>query len=348
MNPLPPSDRAAPWLTSSHFSALPAEDRPLDLKRTAADASVAADVALVDWSTLMSAVKCRLERLVVGPLFVSQPSSESKAPLAQAGWLAQAVQPVQSAQLAQLAQLADGVRQCVAALDQLQATLERELARRPWLELEVFDLQTGLSQARAELAGTRAGEQQARDLSLHDGLTALPNRHHFRDRLDLALGKPSAKPASLAVFVLDVDDFKQVNDLHGQPAGDDLLRIVASRLARSLRAEDMVCRWGPNEFAGLLLGDIGAGSLVGLAEKLLNAVGAPVRIGPLTVRIRPSIGLAVATAAGTSAGVLLQQADAAMCRAKRSGGGLAFHELAPGPDPAPAPGPAPDSGPSSA
>lgn len=343
MNPLPPSDRAAPWLTSSHFSALPAEDRPLDLKRTAADAPVAADVALVDWSTLMSAVKCRLERLVVGPLFVSQPSSESKGPLAQAGWLAQPaqpvqpVQPVQLVQLAQLAHLADGVRQCVAALDQLQATLERELARRPWLELEVFDLQTGLSQARAELAGTRAGEQQARDLSLHDGLTALPNHHHFRDRLDLALGKPSAKPASLAVFVLDFDDFKQVNDLHGQPAGDDLLRIVASRLARSLRAEDMVCRWGANEFAGLLLGDIGAGSLVGLAEKLLNAVGAPVRIGPLTVRIRPSIGLAVATAAGTSAGVLLQQADAAMCRAKRSGGGLAFHELAPGPAPDPGP-----------
>ena len=317
VNLLPPSDRAAPWPAPGDFSALPSEGRPLDLKRTAAEAPVAADVALADWSALMSAVKCRLERLVAEPPIISQPSSESTVPLAQ------------------LAQLADGVRQCVAALDQLQATLERELARRPRLELEVFDLQTGLSQARAELAGTRAGEQQARHQALHDGLTALPNRGHFRDRLDLALGHPLAKQSPLTVFFLDLDGFKQVNDQHGHAVGDDLLRIVATRLARSLRADDMVCRWGGDEFAGLLLGAIEPSSLAQMAGKLVNAVSAPMQIGALRLSIRPSIGLAMAPADGTTAEVLLRHADAALVRAKRRGGGHAFHELAPATDPGP-------------
>lgn len=332
VNLLPPSDRAAPWPAPGDFSALPSEGRPLDLKRTAAEAPVAADVALADWSALMSAVKCRLERLVAEPPIISQPSSESTVPLAQ---LAQLAPNAQQAQQAQLAHLADGVRQCVAALDQLQATLERELARRPRLELEVFDLQTGLSQARAELAGTRAGEQQARHQAQHDALTALPNRGHFRDRLDLALGHPLAKQSPLTVFFLDLDGFKQVNDQHGHAVGDDLLRIVATRLARSLRADDMVCRWGGDEFAGLLLGAIEPSSLAQMAGKLVNAVSAPMQIGALRLSIRPSIGLAMAPADGTTADLLLRHADAALVRAKRRGGGHAFHELAPATDPGP-------------
>jgi diguanylate cyclase (GGDEF)-like protein len=336
VNLLPPSDRAAPWPALGDFSALPSEGRPLDLQRTTAEAPVAADVALADWSALMSAVKSRLERLVAEPPIISQLSSESTVPPAQLAHVAQLAPHAQQAQLAQLAQLAhlaDGVRQCVAALDQLQATLERELARRPRLELEVFDLQTGLSQARAELAGTRAGEQQARHQALHDGLTALPNRGHFRDRLDLALGHPLAKQSPLTVFFLDLDGFKQVNDQHGHAVGDDLLRIVATRLARSLRADDMVCRWGGDEFAGLLLGAIEPSSLAQMAGKLVNAVSAPMQIGALRLSIRPSIGLAMAPADGTTADVLLRHADAALVRAKRRGGGHAFHELAPATDP---------------
>ena len=119
--------------------------------------------------------------------------------------------------------LAEGVRQCVTALDQLQATLVRELARRPRLELEVFDLQTGLSQARAELIGTtRVVERQAHRQALHDGLTALPTRRHFRDQLNLALSRSLAKPSPLAVVFHDMNDFKQVNARHGQAVGSDL------------------------------------------------------------------------------------------------------------------------------
>lgn len=309
VNPQPLSDRATPRLPPTAAPALSRDGSLSELRRTARDAPVLTDVALVDWSTLMSAVKDRLERLAAEPA----PSSRS-SPMSQA-------------------LMAENVRQCVAALDQLQATLVRELARRSRLELEVFDLQTGLSQAHAELAGTRAGEQQARHLALHDGLTALPNRRHFRDRLDLALGRPLSKQSPLALLFLDLDGFKQINDRFGHAVGDDLLRIVANRLSRSLRDEDMVCRWGGDEFAGLLLGYIDPASLAQLAQKLFIAVAAPMQIGAFQLSIRPSIGLAVAPADGTTAEVLLQHADAAMYRAKRCGGGHAFYAAAPSTEP---------------
>ncbi len=304
LNPSSCADRAAPRLPLTATAAAMPEDLPFAPARTAAEGAVPTDVALVDWSALMSAVKDRLERLADQPL----PAGASAA--------------------LSLATVGDGLRECVAALDQLQATLVHELARRPRLELEVFDLQTGLSQARAELAGTRAGELQARRQALHDGLTGLPNRRYFRDRLDLALGHPQTKPSQLVVFFLDLDGFKQINDDHGHAVGDDVLRIVASRLARALRAEDMVCRWGGDEFAGLLLVDSDPGVLAQAARRLDDAVSVPMQIGAVQFSIRPSIGLVVAPADGVSSEVLLQHADAAMYRAKRAGGGHAFHQAA--------------------
>ena len=104
------------------------------------------------------------------------------------------------------------------------------------------------------------------------------------------------------------------------------MRIVVARLARALRADDMVCRWGSDGFAGLLLGDIDPTALAHLAEKLFATVSAPLQIGALTLSIRPSIGLAMAPADGSTSGALLQHADAALHRAKRRGGGHDLHE----------------------
>ena len=322
VNSLPPADRAPPRPLLPAASAL-SERSVFAPARTAADAPVSTDVALADWSDLMSAVKGRLERLADEPPPAARPAPASSASPTSLTSLTSLTSPMP---------LGDGLRQCVAALDQLQSTLVHELARRPRLELEVFDLQTGLSQARAELAGTRAGELQARHQALHDGLTGLPNRRHFRDRLDLALGRPLAKTSPLVLFFLDLDGFKQINDCHGHAVGDDVLRIVAHRLAHALRAEDMVCRWGGDEFAGLLLGDSQPEALAQRARELVDLVSAPMQIGALQFSIRPSIGLVVAPADGVTADVLLQHADAAMYRAKRSGGGHAFHQPAGGPD----------------
>ena len=130
------------------------------------------------------------------------------------------------------------------------------------------------------------------------------------------------------LFFLDLDGFKQVNDRHGHAVGDEVLRIVAHRLAHAMRAEDMVCRWGGDEFAGLLLGDSQPETLAQRARELVDMVSAPMQIGALRFSMRLGIGLVVAPADGVTAEVLLQLAEAAMYRAKRGGGGHAFHQPA--------------------
>ena len=126
--------------------------------RTVADAPLWTNVALTDRFALMSAVKEGLERL------------DGEPPLATGPAPASLTSPTPPTSLTSPTPLGDGLRQCVAALDQLLSTMVRELARRCRLELEVFDPQTGPSQARAELAGT------AHHQALHGGLTGLPNR----------------------------------------------------------------------------------------------------------------------------------------------------------------------------
>ena len=218
-----------------------------------------------------------------------------------------------------------GVLECADALDQLHATLLHEVERCRRIERDAAACRAALAQARAELAGSRADEQRAWHSALHDGLTLLPNASHFRARLDEALFQ-AAPDAAVAVLYLDLDGFKPINDAHGHDTGDALLRIVAARLSRAVRADDMVGRLGGDEFACLLSGTPGREQLSHLACKLLDTVSAPVAIGPLQISVRPSIGIAVAHADATSAEALLRSADAAMYCAKRRKCGYAFFD----------------------
>ena len=217
-----------------------------------------------------------------------------------------------------------GVLECVAALGQLHSTLQAELQRRQVLELQVFDAQTALAQARSELAGTRAGEEQARHKALHDALTSLPNRSYFHERLDGTLAKTPPLRQAFAVLYIDLDGFKAINDSHGHGIGDQLLGIVAQRLQRAIRAEDMVSRLGGDEFACLVLGLASHQQLKRLAAHLFDVVSAPVRIGELRLAVRPSIGIALCPDDGVTAQSLLDKADAAMYHAKREQIGYAF------------------------
>ena len=178
---------------------------------------------------------------------------------------------------------------------------------------------TALAQARAELVGTQAGERRARHLALHDSLTSLPNRGHFVERLENALALTAPQRRALGVMYLDLDDFKPINDAHGHAAGDELLRIVAARLSRVMRAEDMVSRLGGDEFGCLLSGLDDRAQLVQLAGKVFDAVSAPCKVGPLRLVVRPSIGIAMCPGDGDTSEVLLHNADAAMYQAKRLG-----------------------------
>ncbi|MBC7992854.1 MAG: GGDEF domain-containing protein [Rhizobacter sp.] len=216
------------------------------------------------------------------------------------------------------------VLECVAALGQLHATLQAELARRYSLELQVFDAQTALAQARSELAGTRAGEQKARHEALHDALTSLPNRSFFQERLDGTLAATPPLRQAFAVLYLDLDGFKAINDAHGHGIGDQLLGIVAARLKRAIRSEDMVSRLGGDEFACLVIGLASNVQLCRLAAHLFDVVSAPVRIGELRLAVRPSIGIAMCPDDAVTADTLISKADAAMYHAKREQLGYAF------------------------
>jgi diguanylate cyclase (GGDEF)-like protein len=266
--------------------------------------ALAPGLLMGDWNELLGAVKARL-RLSVG----------DPPPAA-----AEAVPDV----------VARGVRtsvlECAAALDQLHLSLRQELGRLQRLELEMSDARAALAQARAELAGMQAGERAARHLALHDGLTALPNRDFFRQQLDRALNRADGQHRPLALLYIDLDAFKPINDTHGHGIGDELLRIIAARLNRAVRANDSVGRMGGDEFACLITDLPGRGQIERLACKLFDAVSMPVMVGDLRLCVRPSIGIALCPADGTTPDTLLVRADAAMYRAKREGCGHAFFD----------------------
>lgn len=271
--------------------------RPTPHGHTDPDAApdVSGDVSVADWNDLLEAVKARMRRL--GD---AMRVHDADAP--------------------------SGVLECATALDQLQETLQHELARHRRLELELFDTRMALAMSRNALAGTRDGERRARHQALHDGLTSLPNRTHFLGRLQESLAPSAASRPPLAVFYLDLDAFKAVNDKHGHAAGDELLRIVAARLARALRAEDLVGRLGGDEFACLIADMPGPPALAQLARKIYDTVAAPLTIGALRFAVRPSIGIALCPGDADTASALLECADAAMYRAKRLQLGHAFFE----------------------
>ena len=262
------------------------------------------DIAIGDWDALFSAIKMKL-RLTVGERFAATPKPQRH----------DAADRVQAS-----------VLECVAALDHLQTTLTHELCRRQQLEREIVDAQTALARVRVELVGTQAGERRARHLALHDGLTSLPNRSFFRERLDYALAHAAPERQTLALLYLDLDGFKPINDAYGHDAGDELLKIVATRLTRAVRVEDMVSRLGGDEFACLLADVPSQQHLNHLVCKLFAAVSAPLNIGNLKLNVRPSIGIAMCPADGATAEALLKNADAAMYRAKRHQIGYAFFD----------------------
>jgi diguanylate cyclase (GGDEF)-like protein/PAS domain S-box-containing protein len=167
-------------------------------------------------------------------------------------------------------------------------------------------------------------EQLARQANF-DTLTGLANRNLLRDRLQQAIVRARRDSATLAVLFLDVDHFKMVNDSLGHTVGDEMLRIVAGRLASCVRESDTVARLGGDEFVILLVTRSGDGSaevdVNSVVEKILARLGEPVTLGEREVRPAASIGVSIYPQDGSDADTLLRNADAAMYRAKELGRG---------------------------
>lgn len=223
-------------------------------------------------------------------------------------------------------EVAAGVLACVATLRQLDASLSEERARQLQLASELSDARASLAQSRLEIVGSRSEERRARRQALHDDLTELPNRRFFDEWLEHMLVRETPRREPLAVLYLDLDGFKAINDNYGHAVGDELLRIVATRLASAVRAEDVISRLGGDEFACLLANLPGRDQLSRLACKLIDAVSAPIRLGAHELAVRPSIGIAMCPADGACAATLMRCADTAMFHAKRQGCGHAFYD----------------------
>jgi diguanylate cyclase (GGDEF)-like protein len=164
-------------------------------------------------------------------------------------------------------------------------------------------------------------------LALHDSLTGLPNRVLFRDRIDQVLADSRRSNARAAVMLLDLDGFKEINDVLGHANGDELLRSFSARLRRSIRETDTVARLGGDEF-GIVLRVDGVDDVLEAAERIHGALDEPFAIGDLSLDVGASIGGAVFPDDAVDPETLVRFADVAMYAAKRSRSGVELYDPA--------------------
>ena len=165
--------------------------------------------------------------------------------------------------------------------------------------------------------------ERIRHQAYHDDLTGLPNRRFLRERLEVALAEADGRP--VAVLLLDLDRFKDVNDTFGHPGGDDLLRRLAERLTRDLESDLLVARLGGDELAVLAPGRTSRDA-VEIAREVRSIVGAPFAIDGVPVAVDASVGVAVSPEDGGDADTLLRRADVAMYAAKGRRLGVARYD----------------------
>ncbi|QHS09318.1 diguanylate cyclase [Sinimarinibacterium sp. NLF-5-8] len=166
-----------------------------------------------------------------------------------------------------------------------------------------------------------ADEQRLDQLAHYDALTGLPNRVMLQDRLQQAVLAAARGHRQLGVFFLDLDRFKQINDLHGHEVGDQVLRAVAQRLRSVMRDSDTVARLSGDEFVLLAPGLRSVEDATLIAQKVLDTFTAPLDIPGIEIDTQPSIGITLYPLDDVDAEGLLRHADSAMYEAKQAGRG---------------------------
>jgi diguanylate cyclase (GGDEF)-like protein len=169
---------------------------------------------------------------------------------------------------------------------------------------------------RREVARRIEAEHRARELSLQDSLTGLPNRRQFDQELKAAIAALPRTDAAHAVLMLDLNDFKRINDIYGHAAGDEVLIEVATRLRLAVRDGDLVVRFGGDEFAILARQLAGAEAATSIALRVIRNLDQPIVIGSIHHHIGVGIGIALIPQDGKNAPEIMRKADIALYRAK--------------------------------
>ncbi len=180
-------------------------------------------------------------------------------------------------------------------------------------------------QLQEEITERQRLEELARHQATHDPLTALPNRMLFLDRLGSSIARAERRGTPCALFYIDIDDFKPVNDQYGHTAGDELLKAVSQRMLEAMRKVDTVARLGGDEFAVVMDEPADAADALLAAQRLAESVRKPYLLelrdhpAPVEVRVGASVGIALFPQHASDLDALVRAADTVMYRAKKAG-----------------------------
>lgn len=198
-----------------------------------------------------------------------------------------------------------------------------------WLRVSVTRFEQGLLLTLADISAARESERQMCRQIQQDALTGLPNRTLLDDRIQQAIRRARRNKQAAAVLLLDIDDFRLINDKYGRAAGDHVLRTVAQRLTDAVRTTDSVVRLGGDEFVIVFPDVFTHGPVTDFARKIVLSLFAPVSWNGHELHITASMGVAMYPEAGTTPETLLVQADIERNRRKHSNSPAAFPSPAP-------------------
>lgn len=171
----------------------------------------------------------------------------------------------------------------------------------------------------SDISERKKSETNLQFLATHDVLTGLPNRTLLRERIDFSLLRATRNKNKIAIFFVDLDRFKNINDTLGHQVGDELLQAVAKRLKSCFRISDTVARQGGDEFVILIDEFTDTNYVMGLAEKILMMLQSPYELEDHELHVTASVGISIYPDDGSDSSILLKHADVAMYRAKGNG-----------------------------